>query len=102
MPSHHGVGLNEHERRAPVSPCLAQHDPKQPIAHPEPKLCGGHAQHPAFLVLGATGADPQPHPVPPVDFTSASRAQQASAPIGAGPPQHVLGVPVAWVVDELR
>ena len=32
MPSHHGVGLDEHERRAPVPPRLGQYDPKQPIA----------------------------------------------------------------------
>ena len=35
MPSHHGVGLDEHERRAPVPPRLSQHDPKQPISPPE-------------------------------------------------------------------
>ncbi len=35
MPSHHGVGPDEHERRAPVPPRLGQHDPKQPIAPPE-------------------------------------------------------------------
>jgi hypothetical protein len=36
--------------------------------------------------------DPQPQPAPPVDFTAASRAQHASAPFGAGPPQQVTGV----------
>lgn len=30
----------------------------------------------------------QPQPVPAVDFTSASSAQQALVPAGAGPPQH--------------
>ena len=35
MPSHHGVGLDEHERRAPVPPGLGHHDPKQPISLPE-------------------------------------------------------------------
>jgi len=43
--------------------------------------------------------NPQPHPAPPADFTSASRAQQASVPVGAGPPQHVLGAAWFWVVD---
>jgi hypothetical protein len=35
MPSHHGVGLDEHERRAPVPPRLAQYDSKQPISPPQ-------------------------------------------------------------------
>src|SRR5215216_2518728 len=35
MPSHDGVGLDEHERGAPVPPRLGQHDPKQPISPPE-------------------------------------------------------------------
>jgi hypothetical protein len=35
MPSHHGVGLDEHERRAPVPPRLGQYDPKQPISPPQ-------------------------------------------------------------------
>jgi hypothetical protein len=35
MPSHHGVGLDEYERRAPVPPRFGQHDPKQPISRPE-------------------------------------------------------------------
>jgi hypothetical protein len=35
MPSHDGVGLDEHERRAPAPPRLGQHDPKQPISPPE-------------------------------------------------------------------
>ena len=35
MPSHHGIGLDEHERRAPVPPRLGQHDPEQPVAPPE-------------------------------------------------------------------
>ena len=39
MPSHHGVGLDEDERRAPVPPRLGQHDSKQPI--PPPKLRTG-------------------------------------------------------------
>jgi hypothetical protein len=39
MPSHHGVGLDEDERRAPVPPRLGQYDPKQPI--PPPKLRTG-------------------------------------------------------------
>ena len=35
MPSHHRVGLDEHERRAPAPPRLGQYDPKQPISLPE-------------------------------------------------------------------
>ena len=35
MPSHDGVGLDEHERRAPVPPRLGQYDPEQPIAPPQ-------------------------------------------------------------------
>ena len=35
MPSDHGVGLDEHERRPPAPPRLRQHDPKQPIAPSE-------------------------------------------------------------------
>ena len=35
MPSHHGVGLDEHERRAPVPPRLGHYDPKQPISPPQ-------------------------------------------------------------------
>lgn len=35
MPSHHGVGLDEHERAAPVVPRLGQHDPKQAISLPK-------------------------------------------------------------------
>jgi hypothetical protein len=52
-----------------------------------------HPQHPFFRATAAVGADaePQPHPAPPPDFTSASRAQHASAPVGAGPPQQALG-----------
>jgi hypothetical protein len=32
MPSHNGIGLDQHQRRAPVSPELRQHDPEEPIA----------------------------------------------------------------------
>jgi hypothetical protein len=35
MPSHDGVGPDEHEGRAPVPPRLRQHDPKQAIPSPE-------------------------------------------------------------------
>ena len=61
-------------------------------------------QHPGFVATGAAGAgaEPQPHPAPPVDFTSASLAQHASVPVGAGPPQHVLGAACVWVVDARR
>jgi hypothetical protein len=32
-----------------------------------------------------------PHPVPPLDFIAASRAQHALTPAGAGPPQQLPG-----------
>ena len=52
-----------------------------------------HQQHPVFFAAGAAGTEePHPHPAPPVDFTSASRAQHASVPPGAGPPQHAAAV----------
>jgi hypothetical protein len=35
MPSHDGVGLDKHERRAPAPPRLSQYDPNQPISPPE-------------------------------------------------------------------
>jgi hypothetical protein len=52
-----------------------------------------HGDHPQQLERAGAGfdevADPelQPQPEPPVALTSASRAQQAAAPSGAGPPQ---------------
>ena len=52
-----------------------------------------HPQHTDFLGAAVAAADPHPHPVPPVDFTSASSAQQALVPDGAGPPQQVCGTP---------
>jgi hypothetical protein len=50
----------------------------------------GYPQHDVSFAaaVAGSGAEQQPHPAPPVDFTSASRAQQASVPVGAGPPQH--------------
>jgi hypothetical protein len=59
-----------------------------------------HAQHldvflTGVLLAGAAGVDPQPHPAPPADFTSASRTQHASVPVGAVPPQHAVFVSVA-------
>ena len=59
---------------------------------------GDHPQQPERVgaVFGvAAGAELHPHPVPPVAFTSASRAQQALAPSGAGPPQQPLPAAVA-------
>jgi hypothetical protein len=47
--------------------------------------------------VAGSGAEQQPHPAPPVDFTSASRAQQASVPVGAGPPQHPGTASFFWV-----
>ena len=58
-----------------------------------------YRQHPVFFGAGAGAADPHPHPAPPVDFTSASRAQQASVPVGAGPPQHPFAAAGFWIVD---
>jgi hypothetical protein len=59
----------------------------------------GYPQHPVFFGTGAAVADAQPHPAPPVDFTSASRAQQASVPLGAGPPQQAPPSACAGFVD---
>ena len=35
MPPHHGVGLDEHERRAPLPPRLGEEDPKQSVSRAE-------------------------------------------------------------------
>ena len=64
-------------------------------------LFGDYPQQPVFFATGAAGVDPQPHPEPPVAFTSASRAQQASVPVGAEPPQHVFGADWCWAVEAL-
>jgi hypothetical protein len=40
MPAHHGVGLDEYERRAPVPPRLHSYDPKQAISRPELRTAG--------------------------------------------------------------
>jgi hypothetical protein len=58
-----------------------------------------YRQHPVFVATGAAGVDAQPHPEPPLDFTSASRAQQASVPADTGPPQHMPGVRSLSAVD---
>ena len=40
MPSHHGVRLNDRQRRPPIRPDSGQDDPKQPVARPEVRaLC---------------------------------------------------------------
>jgi hypothetical protein len=44
MPSHHGVGLDEHERRPPVPPRVGQCDPKQAISPPELRTAAGAFQ----------------------------------------------------------
>ena len=44
MPSHHGVGLDEHERRPPVPPRVRQRDPKQAISPPELRTAAGAFQ----------------------------------------------------------
>lgn len=56
-------------------------------------LHGAHPQQPERAGAGfgvAAGAALHPQPVPPVALTSASRAHQAAAPSGAGPPQQPL------------
>ena len=35
MPSHHGVGPDEYECRAPMPPRPGQYEPKQPVSSPE-------------------------------------------------------------------
>ena len=52
-----------------------------------------HLQQADWLATGVGVTDPQPHPVAPADFTSASSAQQAVVPAGAGPPQQACGSP---------
>ena len=44
MSSDHCIGLDDHERRAPVPPRLGQYDPKQPISPPELRTAGGALQ----------------------------------------------------------
>jgi hypothetical protein len=77
---------------------------QRPAGRPYAHLTQAYPQHPVFATAGAAGigAEPQPHPAPPVDFTSASRAQHAFVPAGAGPPQHVPGAACCWVVDAGR
>ena len=65
MPSHHGVGLDEHERAAPVVPRLGQHDPKQAISPSKLRTGDGASQRVELLpereilddqfVMSATG-----------------------------------------------
>jgi hypothetical protein len=62
-------------------------------------MISGYPQHPDFFAAG--DADAQPHPDPPVPFASASRAQHASVPAGAGPPQHALAAPSTAVSSAL-
>ena len=71
------------------------------VQHTLATASNGYPQHPVFFAAGAAGAELQPHPAPPVDFTSASRAQQAFVPVGAGPPQHVLGAGWIWAAGAL-
>ena len=54
----------------------------------------GMFRYPQHLVVvrdGSDVCDEHPHPVPPLDFTEASRAQHAITPIGGGPPQQLPG-----------
>jgi hypothetical protein len=46
-----------------------------------------YPQQTFLLTAGSADSVGQPQPVPPLDFTSASCAQQAFTPAGAGPPQ---------------
>jgi hypothetical protein len=52
MPSHHGVGLDEHERRPPVPPRLGQDDPQQPISPPELRTAERACQRVELLAEG--------------------------------------------------
>ena len=74
-------GLGTPAPRGPAAEARGPSYPQQRSSSP---------QHPVFAA-GPAGADPQPHPVPRADFTSASRAQHAPEPAGAGPPQHAPG-----------
>jgi hypothetical protein len=49
MPSHDGLGLHEHERRAPVPPRLGQQDPRQPISAPGLRTDHGASQRVELL-----------------------------------------------------
>lgn len=48
----------------------------------------GYPQQEVFFRVGAVATVEHPHPLPPLDLTAASCAQQAVVPAGAGPPQH--------------
>jgi hypothetical protein len=68
-----------------------------------------HGAYPQQLERAGAGFDAvvapelQPQPDPPVALTSASRAQQAPAPSGAGPPQQpAAGGSTVSVGDVLR
>jgi len=67
-----------------------------------PVCARDYEQQPLVAAAGAVAADPHPHPVPPPDFTSASRAQHAFVPAGAGPPQQIFGAAALGVVDAAR
>jgi hypothetical protein len=49
MPLHHGIGLHEHKRRAPVPPRPGQQDPKQPISPSEVGTADGASQRVELL-----------------------------------------------------
>jgi len=49
VPSHHSVGLDEHERRAPAPPRLGQHYPKQPVSAAEMRACNRAPQRGQLL-----------------------------------------------------
>ena len=52
MPSHHGIGLDEHERRTPVPPRLGQYEPKQSIARAELRMADRAFQRVELLAQG--------------------------------------------------
>ena len=41
MPAHDGVGLDEHQRGAPMPPCCRERDPEQPIPSPDARSSVG-------------------------------------------------------------
>lgn len=63
-----------------------------------------HPQQTLSLRTVASGPEAHPQPEPPVAFTSASCAQHAPAPEGAGPPQQLAACvlrAVFGLVDSL-
>lgn len=75
-------------REAPRSGAVARRPEHGAVARlARRREAGDYAQHAAGGLAGTVGSGPHPQPTPPAAFTSASRAQHASRPPGAGPPQ---------------